>query len=160
MGCPDLGGARRGLSIHDILRLCDIITDERKLPGYTVEKKGVLDMIYVSKNNFDEEVLASEKPVLLDFYANWCGPCRMLAPVLVEIDREYGETYKICKVNIDEEGDLASDFGVMSIPTMVVMKNGEATNKAVGFRPKKEILAMLDDKEEPEDAEEELDEEE
>ena len=101
-----------------------------------------MSAISVNKNNFNQEVLNSDKPVLLDFWASWCGPCRMVAPVLEEIAAERSDI-KVCKINVDEQPELAAQFGVMSIPTLVVMKNGKVINQAVGARPKAQILAML-----------------
>ena len=97
----------------------------------------------ITKNNFEQEVLHSDKPVLIDFWASWCGPCRMLSPVISEIAEEYGDKVKVCKVNVDEEGDLAAVFNVMSIPMLVVMKDGKVTNSAVGVRPKAQIVEMI-----------------
>ena len=99
-------------------------------------------VIKVSSADFENEVLASKTPVLVDFYADWCGPCKMLAPVLAQIAEEHPE-YKICKVNVDEEGELAAKFGVMSIPTLFVIKNGEITNHAMGAMPKARILDLF-----------------
>ena len=96
----------------------------------------------INKNNFLEEVLNSDKPVLLDFWAPWCGPCRMVAPMLEEIAAERPDI-KVGKINVDEEMELASRFRVVSIPMLVVMKNGEVVNQAVGARPKAQILSML-----------------
>ena len=96
----------------------------------------------INKNNFQKEVLNSEKPVLLDFWAPWCGPCRMVSPVVDEIASERG-AIKVGKVNVDEQPELAAQFGVMSIPTLVVMKGGKVVNQMVGARPKAQILAML-----------------
>ena len=96
----------------------------------------------INKNNFQNEVLNSEKPVLLDFWAPWCGPCRMVSPIVDEIAAERSDI-KIGKVNVDEQPELAAQFGVMSIPTLVVMKSGRIVNQAVGARPKAQILAML-----------------
>ena len=101
-----------------------------------------MSAININKNNFRIEVMNSDKPVLLDFWAPWCGPCRMVAPVVEEIAREHPDI-KVGKVNVDEQPELASEFGVMSIPTLVVMKNGKIVNQAVGARPKSAILAML-----------------
>ncbi len=101
-----------------------------------------MSAININKNNFREEVMNSDKPVLLDFWAPWCGPCRMVGPVLEEIAAERSDI-KVGKVNVDEQIELASEFGVMSIPTLVVIKNGEIVNKAVGARSKHQILAML-----------------
>ena len=98
--------------------------------------------ININKNNFQSEVISSEKPVLLDFWAPWCGPCRMVSPVLEEIAKERPDI-KVCKVNVDEEPELARQFGVMSIPTLVVMKEGKIVNQSLGARPKGQILAML-----------------
>lgn len=98
--------------------------------------------ISVNKNNFEQEVMNSDKTVLVDFYATWCGPCKMVAPVLEEIANEHPE-YKICKVDVDEDTELALSFGVSSIPTLVVIENGKVKNKAVGLRPKDAILEML-----------------
>ena len=98
--------------------------------------------ISVNKNNFEQEVMNSDKTVLVDFYATWCGPCKMVAPVLEEISNEHPE-YKICKVDVDEDTELALTFGVSSIPTLVVIENGKVKNKAVGLRPKEAILEML-----------------
>ncbi len=98
--------------------------------------------ISVNKNNFEQEVMNSDKTVLVDFYATWCGPCKMVAPVLEEIANEHPE-YKICKVDVDEDTELALTFGVSSIPTLVVIENGKVKNKAVGLRPKEAILEML-----------------
>lgn len=98
--------------------------------------------INVTKNSFKEEVLDSPVPVLVDFWAGWCGPCRMIAPVIEELSQEV-KNAKICKVNVDEEPELAQQFGVMSIPTLAVFSNGRLVNKAVGARPKNEILALL-----------------
>ena len=97
----------------------------------------------ITKNNFEQEVLHSDKPVLIDFWAPWCGPCRMLSPVISEIAEEYGDKIKVCKVNVDEEGDLAASFNVMSIPTLVVVKDGKVANSAVGVRPKAQIVEMI-----------------
>lgn len=97
----------------------------------------------ITKNNFENEVLKSDKPVLIDFWANWCGPCRMLSPIISEIAEEYGEKVKVCKVNVDEEMDLAAAFRVSSIPMIVVMKDGQVTNTAVGVRPKEHIIRMI-----------------
>lgn len=96
----------------------------------------------INKTNFQDEVINSEKPVLLDFWAPWCGPCRMVSPIVDEIAAERGDL-KVGKVNVDEQPELAGRFGVMSIPTLVVLKNGKVTNQAVGVRPKAQILAML-----------------
>lgn len=101
-----------------------------------------MSVITIDKNNFAQEVTHSDLPVLLDFWAPWCGPCRMVGPVLEEIAAERGDI-KVGKINVDEQPELAIQFGVMSIPTLVVMKKGQVAAQAVGARPKNEILAML-----------------
>lgn len=101
-----------------------------------------MSVIHINKNNFQNEVLNSEMPVLLDFWAPWCGPCRMVSPIVDEIATERGDI-KVGKVNVDEERELAGQFGVMSIPTLVVIKGGRVVNQMVGARPKSQILAML-----------------
>lgn len=101
-----------------------------------------MSVIHVNKNNFQEEVLLSDKPVLLDFWATWCGPCRMVSPILDEIAAQRSDI-KVGKINVDEQPELAAQFRVMSIPTLVVMKNGRIVQQAVGARPKAQILSML-----------------
>ena len=101
-----------------------------------------MSAINVNKNNFNQEVLNSDRPVLLDFWASWCGPCRMVSPIVDEIAAERSDI-KVGKINVDEQPELAAQFGVMSIPTLVVMKSGRIVNQAVGARPKAQILAML-----------------
>ena len=101
-----------------------------------------MSAVNINKTNFQNEVMNSEKPVLLDFWASWCGPCRMVGPIVDEIAAERSDL-KVGKVNVDEQPELAGQFGVMSIPTLVVMKNGKVINQAVGVRPKAQILAML-----------------
>ena len=101
-----------------------------------------MSVIKINKENFKNEVVNSDKPVLLDFYADWCGPCRMVGPVVSEIADERNDI-KVGKINVDEQSELAAQFGVMSIPTLVVIKDGKVVNKAVGARPKDDILDML-----------------
>lgn len=108
------------------------------------QTKEVVNMtaININKENFQSEVINSDRPVLLDFWAPWCGPCRMVVPIIEEIARERTDI-KVGKVNVDEQIELAGAFGVMSIPTLVVMKHGEIVDQAMGARPKEAILAML-----------------
>ena len=101
-----------------------------------------MSVITVTKENFQSEVLESGKTVLIDFWAEWCGPCRMLSPVVDEIANEQTDV-KVCKVNVDNEPELATQFGVMSIPTLVVIKDGKVVNQSVGVQHKNNILAML-----------------
>ena len=101
-----------------------------------------MSVIHINQNNFSSEVLQFDQPVLLDFWASWCGPCRMVSPILDEIAAERSDI-KVGKINVDEQPELAGEFGVMSIPTLLVMKNGRVVNQAVGARPKAQILGML-----------------
>ena len=99
-------------------------------------------LLKLTRDNFETEVLNSTLPVLIDFYADWCGPCRMLGPVIDEIAEEAAD-FKVGKVNIDEQPELATKYQVMSVPTLVVIKNGEVANRATGVTPKQKILDML-----------------
>ena len=96
----------------------------------------------ITKDNFENEIVKADKPVLVDFWASWCGPCRMLSPTIDEIAEEHPEI-KVCKINIDVEAELAIRHGVMSVPTLMIFKNGEIAQTAVGVRPKDEILDLL-----------------
>ena len=123
------------LSQNDV-KSCDIMKPQRK-------KEDVkMSAININKNNFQNEVLNSEKKVLLDFWAPWCGPCRMVVPIVEEIADERPDI-KVGKINVDEEVELASQFGIMSIPTLVVIEKGKIVNQAMGARPKEAILGML-----------------
>ena len=101
-----------------------------------------MSVIHITSATIENEVLHSDKPVLLDFWASWCGPCRMVGPILDEIAAERSDI-KVCKINVDEQPALAAQFGVMSIPTLVVIKNGQEVNRSVGALPKARILALL-----------------
>lgn len=102
-----------------------------------------MSVMHITKANFETEVLQSQKPVLLDFWANWCGPCRMVGPIVEEIAQE-NEAVAVGKVNVDEEMELAAQFGISSIPTLVVINGGKVVATAVGYRPKADIQKMLE----------------
>ncbi len=97
----------------------------------------------LTNENFENEALKSDKPVLIDFWATWCGPCKMLSPIIEEIAEERDDI-KVCKINVDDEGELSIKYGVMSIPTLILMENGEVKNTSVGFMPKKEVIEFID----------------
>lgn len=101
-----------------------------------------MSVIAVTNETFEQEVLRSDVPVIVDFWASWCGPCRMLAPILDQVASERPDV-KIAKINVDEQMELASRFGIVSIPTLIVFKNGQPVNKSMGVKPKADILAML-----------------
>jgi thioredoxin 1 len=102
-----------------------------------------MSVLKVTKENFDAEVMKSDKPVLLDFWASWCGPCKMVGPIVEEVAQEVGESAKVGKVNVDEEQELAQKFNVMSIPTLVVIKEGKVEKSVVGVQSKQVLLSML-----------------
>lgn len=102
-----------------------------------------MSVLKITKNNFTQEVTNSDKPVLLDFWASWCGPCRMLSPIIDQVAEETVNEVKVGKINVDEEPELAGAFKIMSIPTLVVMKNGKVVKSSVGFKTKEAILSML-----------------
>ena len=101
--------------------------------------------ITVTKDNFEDEVLKSEIPVLLDFWASWCGPCKMLSPIVSELAEEYDGKIKVGKVNVDDENELALDFKISSIPLVVLIKNGEVVASSVGYRPKADIVEIIEE---------------
>ena len=111
-------------------------------PSHNKKEKENMSAVNINSANFDVEVMSSDRPVLLDFWAPWCGPCRMVGPIIEEIAEEHSDI-KVGKVNVDEQPELARQFGVSSIPTLVVMKKGRITNQAMGARPKSQILALL-----------------
>lgn len=103
-----------------------------------------MSVLNLTGENFEEEVMKEEKPVLIDFWASWCGPCRMVSPIVDEIAEEYSDKVKVCKVNVDDEPNLATSFEIMSIPTLIVIKNGKLHKRTVGAKSKEEILELVD----------------
>ena len=101
-----------------------------------------MSALHITKDSFQSEVVQSDKPVLLDFWASWCGPCQMVSPIIDEIANEHPEI-KVCKITVDEQPELAAAFQVMSIPTLVVMKNGQVVKRTMGAQPKQQILSLL-----------------
>ena len=102
-----------------------------------------MSFVNLNSENFTKEVLEEQKPVLIDFWADWCSPCKMMAPVVEEISESMSDTVKVCKVNIDENEELAEEYGIMSIPTFIVIKNGKETGRTVGVQSKEELLKIL-----------------
>ncbi|MGN1270349.1 MAG: thioredoxin [Clostridia bacterium] len=102
-----------------------------------------MNITELNNENFEMEVLQSEKPVLIDFWASWCGPCRMMSPVVDNIAETMGDKVKVCKVNIDENQELAEKYEVMTIPTFLVIKNGKETGRTIGVQPKEDILKLI-----------------
>jgi thioredoxin 1 len=129
-------------------QICDKVTVEERDFGYpnvvnqTRKEIISISITTITNANFAAEVLQSDKPVLVDFWASWCGPCRMIGPVVEEISQE-NPNVKVGKVNVDEQPELAARFGVMSIPTLIVFKNGQKAASAVGVRPKRDILKLI-----------------
>lgn len=107
------------------------------------KEEKIMSVLKINNENYEEEVLKSNKPVIIDFYADWCGPCRMMSPIIDEIAEEKAESIKVGKVNVDENQELAMKYGVMSIPTIVIIKNGEVSKTFVGVRNKNEILEEI-----------------
>ena len=103
-----------------------------------------MSTVVLTKENFQSEAIDIDERVLIDFWASWCGPCRMLAPIIDQVAKEVTGNVKICKVNIDEQPELTTQFNIMSVPTLVVMRNGEVIEQSVGVKPKSEILSMLE----------------
>ncbi len=102
-----------------------------------------MEILHITKDNFQSLVLEADHKVVLDFWAPWCGPCRMVAPVLEELAAEY-DTFQIAKINVDDEPQLAQQFGIASIPTLIVMEGGKAVGQMIGFRPKADILKLIE----------------
>lgn len=101
-------------------------------------------VVVLTKDNFDQEVIKSDKPVLIDFWATWCGPCRAVAPIMDELAAEFDGKAKICKLNVDDEGEIAQKFRIMSIPTVMLYKNGEMVDKVIGARSKDEFAKLIE----------------
>ncbi|MEG0940611.1 MAG: thioredoxin [Oscillospiraceae bacterium] len=138
----------QGIELHlKVLKNATIFNDpvghNTKVPQNKTKRRNVImSVITLTSENFEAEVLSSDKPVLIDFWASWCGPCRMLSPIVDEIANEQTGV-KVCKINVDEQAELASRYGVMSIPTVVLMDGGKVKSKSVGAVPKSTLLDML-----------------
>ena len=128
------GAVLFSLAAIGLILFGDNITEEKE--------DNTMLIVNVNKENFQREVLESDRPVLLDFWAPWCGPCRMVGPILEEIAAER-EDVKVCKVNVDEQVELASQYGIVSIPTLLLIENGQIVRQSVGAKPKEAILEML-----------------
>lgn len=102
-----------------------------------------MSVIELNKDNFEKEVMEAEVPVLIDFWANWCGPCRMMSPVIDKIAEEIGDKVKVCKVNVDENHELAEKYEIMTIPAFIIVKNGAETGRTIGVQPKEDILKLI-----------------
>jgi thioredoxin 1 len=113
-------------------------------PNFIIHRMASEAVIQLNAGNFSQEVLQSPVPVLVDFWAEWCGPCKMLSPILDEIAREKGSSVKICKLNVDDEADLSAEYGIQSIPALFYFKNGQIVHRTVGVTPKSQILLKLD----------------